>query len=77
MLPLREAEQKNRELCTLTIFSCVYVCVWFVHMSVGALGVLEALNPLELELQVDVSHLTCILGTEPRSSGRAESILNH
>lgn len=37
----------------------------------------RASNPLELEWQVAVSHLTWVLGTELRSSGKSASTLNH
>jgi hypothetical protein len=35
------------------------------------------LDPLELELQVGVSHPVWVLRTKLRASGRAECILNH
>ena len=40
-------------------------------MSTGAYGVQKGpLDPLELKLQVSVSHSMCVLGTELRPSAR-------
>lgn len=49
----------------------------YAHESAGAHGVQKrTLNPLELDLQVVVSHQTCVLGTKLRSFARAECTLN-
>lgn len=50
------------------------MCAYF-HMNKGTLGS-PKLDPQELQLQIVVSHLTWILGTELRSSERAASVLN-
>ncbi|KAL6031076.1 hypothetical protein STEG23_001349 [Scotinomys teguina] len=47
----------------------------FVHIAAVPRGP-EALDPLELELQVDVSHLMWVLGTELRSFERAGCTLS-
>lgn len=53
------------------LYKCVYVQLC-VCVSIGACGGQQkAPDPLELELQVVVSHLTGALGTEPRSSTNA------
>ena len=55
------------------IFSYVYVCLFewgMCNMGTVPLEV-KGVGSLELELQVVVSHLTWVLETEPRSSGRA------
>lgn len=46
-----------------------------IHMNKGSLGS-PKLDPRELQLQIVVSHLPWILGTELQSSEGAASILN-
>lgn len=47
-------------------YFCVYVCVSGHHLCVVTCGGMKrVLHPLQLELQVDESHLTLVLGTEP------------
>ena len=53
---------------------CVFVYVEYVHMSAGDSGD-QKRDPLVLELRVDVSHLTWILGTKLQFPPRAVHIL--
>lgn len=55
------------------MYMVVHTCVWVPSEFKKP----DASYTLEMELQVDVSHPTCILGTKPKSSGRAESTLKH
>lgn len=56
---------------------CFYLCDCMPCVCVGACrGQKGALDLLELELQVDVSHWPWVLGTELRFSGTAASIFN-
>lgn len=59
------------------VYSCVSVCN-FVHVSVGALrSQKRSSETLELEnIQPIVSHLTAVLRTELRPSGRTGRTLN-
>lgn len=64
-------------LCACTcvyVYVCVCVCI---HMSAVACG--SQLHPilLELELEMSVSHLNPVLGTQLGSSGRAANALAH
>lgn len=46
------------------IFKFMCVCVWHSHIHVGILGGQErTLDPLDLGLQVVMSHLRWVLGT--------------
>jgi len=62
----------------LSLCVCVYVFVEveYVHMSAdGSDGRKSSLDPLRLELQVDVSHLAWVLGSKLQSLPRAMHIL--
>ena len=64
----------------LLSFLCVYVnvCYLFVH-HIHALACgdqKKALEPLELDLQITMSLLVWVLGTEPGSSKRTTNALN-
>lgn len=47
------------------------------HVGSDAYGGQRALDLLELEIQVVVSHSTWVLGSELRSSGRATDTFSH
>jgi hypothetical protein len=50
----------------------------YVHLCVATSEVQKrSSDPLEIELQVVVSHLTWVLGTELRSSGRTVCSFNY
>ena len=55
---------------------CVFVC-GYVHVSADALRGQRHWIPLEVELQVVVSCLSLVLGTELWSSVRAICVLSH
>lgn len=52
----------------------IHVCVSHVFVSTRR-GPQEGMDPLELEIQVVVSSLKVVLGTDVRSSARTASIL--
>lgn len=56
---------------------CVCLCVGVSESHVYGALVIRALDPLELELQVFVSHQMRELGTKLGSSGRAADALKH
>lgn len=59
------------------MFVCMCTCV-YVHVCAAVLeGRKKVLDPLVLELQADVSCLTCVLDTKLRFSIKAISALNH
>lgn len=59
-------------------FICVCVCLCVCHGCVGThRGSWKFSDSLKMELQVTVSHLACVLGPEPRSSGRVLYALSH
>lgn len=58
------------------VFACVFLCV--CHGCVGThRGSRKASDLLDMELHVTVSHLVCVLGPEPTSSGRVLQALSH
>ena len=68
-------------LCNLKkiYFVCVCVCLLdFIYTicTQKPHGAQKLSEPLELEVQVVLSHLIWVLGTEPRPSGRAASAAN-
>lgn len=59
----------------LSIILWVYVC-WHVHMSTDTFRIWKMVSdPLELELQVDVSHKSWVLGTKLMTSARVTNPL--
>ena len=47
------------------MYACVSGCMYACYMQAGVCGGQErVLDPLELELQIVVNHLTWVLGTE-------------
>ena len=54
---------------------CLSVCMC-TALYAGACGSQGVMDPLKLELQATMSHLTWVLETELRSSARAASALN-
>lgn len=48
-----------------------------VHVNVIPIEVIRRTQPLGLELQAVVSHLTWMLGSQLRSSTKASNTLNH
>lgn len=58
--------------CIFKIYFLFYLCVFLCvcHGCVGThRGSWKFSDSLKMELQVTVSHLVCVLGPEPRSSG--------
>ena len=56
---------------------CVCMLVYVTCVQVPTEAREEELDPLDLKLQVVVSHPMWVLGTELGSSGRAASSINH
>lgn len=59
------------------MFNCVYVCVFACTGECRCLQRTQESDPQELELQIVVNHLICVLEIKPRFSGRAGCDLNH
>lgn len=82
--------QENKSICCvlkyspLNYFFFFYLCVYlwfylceciFYHTYLDAVQSRGGHQILFMELLAAVSHLTCVLGREARSSSRAESVL--
>lgn len=62
------------ELKKIFMCMCEHVC----YLCIGAIrDQKRVLDPPDLELQEDISHLVWIMATKLVSSGRATSTLNH
>lgn len=60
------------------MYTCVYlsVCMKYVNLNSTLQSPERSLDPLEMELQVLVSHPTWVLGRQLGSSGKEASLLN-
>lgn len=59
------------------MFNWVYVCVFVCTGECGCLQRTQESDPQELELQIVVNHLMCVLETKAWFSGRAVCDLSH
>lgn len=73
-----EASTSSRKNCLLLCVQvfCLHVCLCIFCTPGIHRGQKRALDPLELEFYIFVSH-EVKQGIEPESSGRATSVLNH